>query len=133
MQGSTRENDIVDQEYRTTIGRVIRERYPDAEIIDPLALFPDSVEYDDDRARQVLFEMAEEAGRADVLVVYLPEASMGTAMEMVRAYDAGTTVVTVSPMAANWVIRSLSRVVLPTLEAFQEWVEGGELERIADA
>ena len=133
MQGSKRGRGINDQGYRQAIEQAIRARYPDAEIVDPQALFPNSLDYDDERARRVFFDTAEEAARADVVVAYLPEASMGTALEMVRAYDAGTPVVSISPMAENWFIRFLSRRVLPSLEAFHDWVRDGGLEAIVPA
>jgi hypothetical protein len=127
IQGSRQGRDINDQGYRHAIRRMVKARHPDAEIVDPVALFPDSPEYADERARQVLFDMAEAAARADVVVAYLSEASMGTALEMVRAYDAGTPVVSISPMTHNWFIRFLSRRVFSTLEAFADWVAGGGL------
>jgi nucleoside 2-deoxyribosyltransferase len=130
MQGSRQDRAIDDQSYRQVIARTVRARHPAAEIVDPQALFPDSPAYDDERARQVFFNMVEAAARADVVVAYLPEASMGTAMEMVRAYDAGKPVVSISPMEANWFVRFLSRHTFPTLEAFIEWVEEGGLQAL---
>ena len=133
MQGSRQGRDIDDQGYRRAIGRMVKARHPDAEIVDPMTLFPDSLEYADDRARQVLFDMAEAAARADAVVAYLSEASMGTALEMVRAYDAGTPVVSISPMTYNWFIRFLSRRVFSTLEAFADWVAEGGLETLVSS
>jgi hypothetical protein len=133
MQGSRQDKDIEDQGYRRAITRTVRAQHPAAEIVDPQALFPDSPAYDDERARQVFFDLVEAAAGADVVIAYLPEASMGTAMEMVRAYDAGTPVVSISPMGTNWFIRFLSRRVFPTLEALGEWVEEGGLEALVSA
>jgi hypothetical protein len=133
IQGSKQDKDINDQGYRQAIRRMVKARHPDAEIVDPMALFPDSAEYTDDRARQVLFDMADEAASADVVVAYLSGASMGTALEMVRAYDAGTPVVSISPMTYNWFIRFLSRCVFSTLEAFADWVAEGGLETLASS
>lgn len=133
MQGSRQDEAIEDQDYRRAIARAVRAQHPAAEIVDPQALFPDSPAYDDERARQVFFDLMEAAAGADVVIAYLPEASMGTAMEMVRAYDAGTPVVSVSPMGTNWFVRFLSRRVFPTLEAFGEWVEERGLETLISA
>lgn len=132
IQGSIQSKDICDQGYRPAIGQMVRARHPDADIVDPMALFPDSVDYGDDRARQVLFDMAEEAARADVVIAYLPQASMGTALEVVRAFDGGTPVVSISPMTHNWFIRFLSRRVFSTLEAFGAWVEAGGLTEVVN-
>jgi hypothetical protein len=133
MQGSRQDKDINDQGYRRAIARIVKARHPEIEITDPHTLFPDSAEFDDDRARRVFFDLVEQAVRADVVVAFLPEASMGTALEMVRAYDAGVPVVSISPMGENWFIRFLSRRVFPTLEAFGDWVTGGGLEAILNS
>lgn len=133
MQGSERGLGINDQGYRQTIGRLLKARHPDAEIVDPLALFPDSLAYDDDRARRIFFDLAQAAAEADVVVAWLPEASMGTALEMVRAFDAGTPVVSISPMAHNWFVRFLSQRVFPNLEAFDEWLQDGGLLTVVGA
>jgi len=133
IQGSRQGRDVDDQGYRQAIHRMVKARHPDAEILDPVALFPDSLEYADDRARQLFFDMAEAAARADVVVAYLSEASMGTALEMVRAYDAGTPVVSISPMMYNWFIRFLSQRVFSTLEAFADWVAEGGLETLVSS
>ncbi len=124
MQGSKKGKGITSQDYRQIIRTAILKEHQEAEVVDPFSLFPDSPEYDHERARQVLLDMAEEAGNADVVVAYLPEASMGTALEMIRAYDKGKPVISISPMAANWVVQALSRHVFPTLDSFLDWVRG---------
>jgi len=73
------------------------------------------------------------AARADVLVAYLPEASMGTALEMVRASDAGVPVVSISPLAENWFIRFLSQRIFSSLAAFEGWVGQGGLAEITNS
>jgi hypothetical protein len=55
---------------------------------------------------------------------------MGTAIEMWEGFRAGKPLVTVSPMAANWVVRHLSDVLLPDLDAFRSWVAEGGLARL---
>lgn len=131
MQGSRLDRYIVAQDYRRAIAQAIRERIPDAEIVDPNELHPHGVDYDDEQAKRTLLELAALAGQADLVVAYVPQASMGTAIEMWEAFRAGAPVVTISPMAANWVIRHLSAVVLPDLDAFGAWVAGGGLDRLA--
>ena len=125
MQGSLKDKGMESQDYREAICQLVNEIHPDYETYDPFSLFPDSVKYDTQRARQVLLAMAEEAGKSDVVVAYLPEASMGTALEMIRAYDNGKSVISISPMAENWVVRSLSRLVFATFDDFSAWVKNG--------
>ena len=128
MQGSRPDKGICDQDYRKIIKAIIKARLPEAEVIDPLELPPDSVDYGPEEGKRVLLEMAEEAARADVLIAYVPEASMGTAIEMWRAYRAGRVVLTISPLAENWVVKFLSTRVFPTLQDFEAFVADGGLE-----
>jgi hypothetical protein len=132
MQGSRLDRYIDDQDYRRTISRAILDRHPDVEIVDPNELHPNGVEYDDEQAKTTLLEMAGLASQADVVVAYAPEASMGTAIEMWEAFRAGVPLVTISPMAANWVVRHLSSAVLPNLDAFCRWVAEGGFDKVAD-
>ena len=132
MQGSMKVMGIRRQNYRQVIREAIAGNYPDANILDPFSLFPDSVTFDEERAKKVLFEMTAEAGSSDVVIAYLPEASMGTAMEMIRAFDNGKTIVSISPMAENWVIRSLSSKIFPTLDDFCAWVNPTNLAALVN-
>ena len=133
MQGSVIGKGIVDQDYRRQIADAMIRRWPALEIIDPFQLHPNSVEYETDQARETLLAMAALAGRSDLVVVYLPVASMGTALEMVEAYHAGVPVVAVSPMAENWVVRALANRVYPDMPEFVRAVdacaEPGDLAR----
>jgi hypothetical protein len=130
MQGSKQGKGMTNQDYRQIIREAILKNHPHAEVVDPFSLFPDSPEYGDQRARQVLLDMAEEAGNSDIVIAYLPVASMGTALEMIRAYDNEKIVISISPMAENWVVRGLSEHVFPTLEAFLEWVDDTDLDSL---
>ena len=96
MQGSKKGKGIQGQGYRQVISDAIKVLHPDADIVDPLQLFPDSVGYDLEQAKRTLFALAEEAALADVVIAYLPVASMGTGLEMIRAYDRGKIIITLS-------------------------------------
>ena len=122
MQGSIPGKGIQGQDYRERIREAAKIQHPDAEIVDPFSLFPDSVEYDDQRAKQVLFAMAAEAGSSDILIAYLPEASLGTALEMIRAYDNGSIIISISPLDKNWFILAVSNKIFPTLDGFCDWI-----------
>jgi hypothetical protein len=128
MQGSRLDRNIDDQNYRRIIAAAIQAHYPGVEIVDPNELHPEGVDYGDGQARETLLELFDLAGQADLLVAYAPQASMGTAIEIWQAYQAGAAVVTISPMAANWVVRHLSSAVVPDLDAFRAWVADGGLE-----
>ena len=130
MQGSRLDSFIDDQDYRRRIAEVVLQRFPGAEILDPNEIHPEGVSYGDVQAKATLLAMAGLAAQADLVVAYVPRASMGTAIEMWQAYQAGIRLVTISPMGANWVVRYLSDAVLPDLEAFGRWVAEGQLDEI---
>ena len=132
MQGSRLDRYIDAQDYRRIIAEALQERYPQVGILDPNELHPTGVDYDDQKAKSTLLEMADLAARADLVVAYAPQASMGTAIEMWQAFQAGVPLVTISPMASNWVVKHLSSVVLPDLEAFRVWVADGGFDKLAD-
>jgi hypothetical protein len=132
MQGSRLDRYIDDQDYRRTIADAILERHPKVEIVDPNELHPDGVDYDDALAQKTLLERAKLAGEADLVVAYAPRASMGTAIEIWEAFRSGAPVVTISPMTANWVVKHLSSIILPDLDAFRAWVANGGLDKLAD-
>lgn len=130
MQGSTQGHGIQEQGYRQVINAAVKHRHPDAEIYDPFALFPDSVEYGDQRSKQALFAMADAAASADIVIAYLPKASMGSALEMIRAYDYGKTIISISSMEKNWFIRAVSTAMFPSLDDFCEWVQHTDLAKL---
>ena len=130
MQGSRLDSFIDDQDYRRVITQAVSQRFPAAEILDPNQIHPNGVAYGDELAKATLLEMADLASMADLVVAYVPQASMGTAIEMWQAYQAGVPLVTVSPMAANWVVKYLSDVVLHDLGAFVAWAATGALEQL---
>jgi len=126
MQASITGKGIVSQDYRRQIAGALRARWPEIEVIDPLRLHPNSVEYDDALARETLLTSLDLAGASDLLIAYVPVASMGTALEMYVAYQRGVPVLTISPMAENWVVRALSRRVYPDMDSFLAAVEAAE-------
>jgi hypothetical protein len=126
MQGSIREMAVHAQDYRDAIADIVRRYHPGVAIIDPRALHPDSVRYEREQAVSTFLAMLDKAASADVLIAYLPEASLGTALEIWRAYRAGKPVLAISPMANNWMLWATATHILPDLDAFERYVaEGG--------
>ncbi len=118
MQASLPGKGIVDQSYRNALGEALLAKWPELDVIDPLVLHPNSVEYDDEAARETLFALVTLASSCDVVIAYVPQASMGTALEMNAAYERGVPVIAISPLRENWVIRALSTRVFPDVDAF---------------
>ena len=133
IQGSLQDRSIHPQSYRERIVGLLRTTFPQHEVYCPIENYPNSLEFSDEVGRRTFFGLMARAGEADVLVAYVPEASMGTAIEMWQAHRSGRLVVAVSPMAANWVVRFLSAVVVPDIEAFEQFVRSGEFGRLLAA
>ncbi len=131
MQGSINGKGIVNQDYRSAIRSALQDRWSDVDVIDPYVLHPNSVNYDVDGARSTLFSLVDLAAGSDLVIAYVPLASMGTAMEMYSAYQRGVPVIAISPMAENWVVQVLSRRIYPDLDAFlAEVSRAGRIEEL---
>ena len=130
MQGSRTDKGINTQDYRHEITQILQNHIPRVEVIDPLELHPDSVSYGPEQAKQTLLELAALAGQVDVLVAYVPSASMGTAIEMWHAYQSDTRIYTISPLTDNWVVRSISDRVLPDMATFMTFIANGGLSEL---
>ncbi|MBM4039726.1 MAG: hypothetical protein FJ290_14555 [Planctomycetes bacterium] len=133
IQGSLQDRSIHGQSYRDRLVGLLRAAFPDAETYCPIENYPNSLGFADEVARETFFGLMERAARADVLVAYAPEASMGTAIEMWQAHRNGRLVVAISPMGANWAIRFLSDVLLPDIAAFERFARSGELAALLAA
>jgi hypothetical protein len=126
MQASGLAKGIVDQRYRSDIRSALLARWPDLDVVDPFELHPNSVEYQDAEAKTTLLSLLELAGSSDLVVAYAPVASMGTALEMYAAFLRNVPVVTISPMADNWVVRAFSRRVFPDMTSFSNFIAGAQ-------
>lgn len=133
IQGSIRGSAIHQQDYRERIVGLLRAEFPDVAVYCPIENYPNSLEFPDEVARRTFFGLMDRAGRADVLVAYVPEASMGTAVEMWQAHGQGRLVIAISPLATNWAVRFLSHTVLPDIEAFEQFVRSGDFAQLLDA
>jgi hypothetical protein len=132
MQGSHRHLGLHDQDYRALLRRLLAAHLPDAEIYDPLADHRDSVNYDEATGREVFYRHNRMCREVDLVVAFVPEASMGTAIEMWEAYQHGRAVIAISPLEANWAVRYCSHVVYHDLPAFERALAGGEVRTILD-
>ena len=129
MQGSRQDKALHDQSYRQRLRELLPQYFPEADIYDPLAPHPESPSYDDRTGREVFLGHNQMCSEVDVVVAYVPTASMGTAIEMWEAYRHGRAVITISPMPRNWVIKFCSHLVLPDWEAFEEGLISGAVQQ----
>jgi hypothetical protein len=130
MQGARTDHLIDDQDYRLRIALALREHVAGVEIVDPWLLNPESVFYETDRARDTFLEMTAAAAEADVLIAYLPTASMGTAMEMWSAFRAGRHIIAVTPMRHHWAIRFTANEIYPDLDSLLQYIQSGHFARL---
>lgn len=127
IQGSLAEPRIHAQSWRDPLKAALARHAPDAEVYCHYEAHPESIRYDLPRIVETLEDGNRRAAEADVVICWLPEASMGTAVEMYAAHRAGAVVLTITPMTANWVIRAYSDRIFAGLAAFEEFLAGGEL------
>ena len=130
IQGSLVEPTINSQLWREPIKNALARHLPEAEVYCHYAQHPNSITYDLPEIRSTLSDGIERAGNCDLLVAYVPSASMGTAIEMYEAYRGGAAVVAVTPLAANWIIRAYSHHVVADIAAFEAFAASGQLERL---
>lgn len=133
IQGSMAGADIHDQNWREPIVAAITEHLGGAEIYCHYSNHPDSITYELPEIRRTFADGLAQASASDLLVAYVPSASMGTAIEMYEAARSGAVVLTISPLAANWVVRAYSDRVFPNVAAFAEFLATGELEQLLAA
>ena len=132
MQGSHLAPRLHNQDYRGRIRQLLEQSFPGAEIYDPRADHVNSITYDDPTGRNVFFHHNRMCRDVDVLVAFVPEASMGTAIEMWEAHRHGRVVITISPMEQNWAVRFLSHAIFHDLEEFELAVRNGALRQRID-
>jgi len=130
MQGSHVAALVHDQMYRDTLRDLVQSHWPDSQVYDPFANHGNSIAYDRRRAGEVFMGHIEMCREFDLLVAYVPEASMGTAIEMWEAHQHGRTVVTITPLVHNWVVQLTSRAVYRDFEDFAHAVNSGEIDRL---
>jgi len=129
MQGSNRGDTLEEQDYRGQLTKLLNEYFPGSEIYDPLQGNEGSLEYDDEMARATFIGHNQMCREVDVVVAYVPEASMGTAIEIWEAYSHGKVVISISPLARNWVIRLCSHYVCDDLAAFEAALSSQQIQQ----
>jgi 5,10-methenyltetrahydromethanopterin hydrogenase len=130
IQGSIAEEKIHPQDWRGPIQAAIAKHIPNADVYCHYTAHPNSITYDMPKIRATFDDGVERARSADMLIAWLPSASMGTAIEIFEAYQAGAVVLSISPMAANWVIRLYSDKIFPDVETLEKFLASEEFEKL---
>jgi hypothetical protein len=126
LRGSRRGMDFHNQAYRKKIRTLIENHIPGGEVYSPIESAKDMHDYGLVRGIEAFFDMVRRASQYDALVVYVPEASMGSAIMMWEAYRNQRMVVTISPLLENRTIRALSTVQCKDLREFTKFVKSGQ-------
>jgi hypothetical protein len=132
IQGSIPDGAVHSQDYRRELKEILEAHMPGARVYCPIENHPDSLAYDDDKARRVFFDHIEMVAASDCLITFLPEASMGTAVEMYAAREAAVPVITISPLSGNWAVKFLSDVILADTGEFRAYAASGALLKFLD-
>jgi hypothetical protein len=127
MQGSLVEASIHSQDWRKPLQDLLCKHLPQARVYCHYSRHRGSIEYQQQDIVRTMEEGIRLAGQSDLLVAYLPSASMGTAIEMYEAFRHGSAVLTISPLAANWVVRCYSDRVFADLASFEAFLATHEL------
>jgi len=129
MQGSHLGAVIHNQDYRARIKQLLAQHFPGSDIYDPLADHGNSLDYDDATGRAVFFHHNQLCREVDVVLAFVPEASMGTAIEMWEAFQHGRAVIAISPLKHNWAVKFLSHQLYADIDEFEAALTGGSLAR----
>lgn len=133
IQGSLVEAKIHQQDWREPIKQVLRRRLPQGDVYCHYTEHPESITYDLPAIRSTLAQGNRKAAECDLLLAWVPSASMGTAIEMYDAARAGAVVLTISPLRANWVVRAYSDRVMESVQELDEFLASQEFRDLMEA
>ena len=131
ISGSLAGKQIHQQSYRDELRAILHECLPDAEILCPWDMHPDALNFSPDQAREALVAEVEAAASSDLIVAYIPQASMGTAIEIWEAHKRGVPVLAITGLTHNWVVMLTTRQTFPTIEDFAAFARSGGLAALA--
>lgn len=127
MQGSHVDDRIHEQDWRLPVSHALKQHLGDVEIYCHYSSHPNSLSYDMPQIRQTFDDGLEEARKADMVIAYLPSASMGTAIEMYEAYRSGAIILSITHMTTNWVVRLYSQEIFGSIEEFTGFLAAGAI------
>lgn len=129
MQGSQNGLRIHDQRYRIEIKTAIKTFFPESKIVCPFEIFSSRKNIFSKNIEKEFTKMVELAGQADVVISFIPEASMGSAVEIWTAHNKGRIVIAISKMKNNWLLISGADIIIPSIKALYNLFKNGWLEK----
>jgi len=128
MQGNRKNTKIHSQNYRKEIIRILTKLETTLEVIDPHITDPDRLIYNDEQAAEIFFRNNFMIRDMDLVIAYVSEASMGTAIEMWEAWKNKIPIITISPLKYHWTVKLLSSKIYSTIAEFAKGAREGELK-----
>ena len=129
MQGSLVASEMHDQDYRVRLRDALQKYLPEYETYDPLEFHLDSISYENSKGREVFLHHNRMCTEVDVLLACVPEASMGTAIEMWEAWRHDKLVISISPLKHNWAVKFLSHIRYEQESNFLKALQDGSLRQ----
>lgn len=127
QRGSKKE--LHPQTYRKQIIDAIRETWDSATLQCPTI---DESRDKEEQLKDTVKEFEQRLSllkKANIIVAYIPEASMGSAIELYNASLRGKYVVTISPMRSNRIIRLFSHDIYDSVESFINACQVGKFKK----
>ena len=128
MKGSIISKGLYPQNYRTQLSELIKKIHPDSEVVGYDELYPGGVE--NEKEEEAFYELIKQAGNCDVMIAFIPEASMGTAIELWEAHKNKKVILTVSPLIRNWTVRFISSYLFNNIESLELFLQKGEINKL---
>ena len=122
IQGSKKGKVLHNQNYRKDLKKLLNKYFPEARIIDPVSVHPRSAYYTYKTGKKVFHKSIKQALSSDLFIAYLPEASMGTAIEMWECHRKKVPVWTISLLRENWVVKFLSKKVFSSTKELEDYL-----------
>lgn len=133
MQGSstgeTTKKTLNDQNYREIIKSILQKYDENCYIYDPYDKPKEYLEekehlFNDSKFVTELFEeILSNLNECDVIVCYLPQASMGSSIELWEAYKSKKKIYVITQMSQNWVTRICATKIFESIEEFEKFMK----------
>ncbi|MCK5113547.1 MAG: hypothetical protein KAR11_02145 [Phycisphaerae bacterium] len=133
IQGSKVGEDIHAQDWRGPIIAAVERHLPGAKTYCHFTQHPNSITYEPDKILATFEDGLQRAVAADLVIAYIPSASMGTAIEIYEAKRNNTPVISITPMETNWVVRLYSDKIFPDTESFEKYLAAGGADEMKKA
>ena len=128
MQGNKKNGRIHNQNYRQEIVKALGYIIDNLEIIGPGINSTDKSKLTDKQVSEIFFSSCSAVRKADIMITFVPEASMGTAVEMWEAWKNNVPIITISRLKYNWVIKLLSTKLYSTIAELSQGIKAGDLQ-----